>query len=233
MNTNMQPARRLKQGAAILAASDVADIRLVQKRFSAFAEAQRTYAKAQRAVEAIEAALRANQSKLDACDAQQDAAVEQVVRALIAAGRPRQNPFAAFAVPTASTIQQLPYADEAEAIHKLAGGVQQDPTLGTAVRRAAQLADDAAKQMDKELVLVNKLRARLRSARQTRDAAQTTWKLTLAALKRGARAAADDGAADLYLQLFGSESRIKKKTAPPTPATAPTPVTEAQAQHTQ
>jgi hypothetical protein len=233
MNTKTTATRRLKKGVAILAASEVVNVRLVQKRLGAFAEAQRTYAKAQRAVEAAEAALRANLGKLDACDVQQDEAVEQLVLALINDGQPRTSPFAAFAMPAPSTIRQLPCAEEAQAIHKLAGAVQQDHAIGAAARRAAQEADDAAKKMDKALVLIEKLRASVRSAQQTRSGAGKTWSLALAALKRGARAAADDGAADLYMKLFGTESRPKKKPASPTPAPTPAPVTEPQAEHTQ
>jgi hypothetical protein len=233
MKTKMTSARRLKTGAAILAAADGVNVRMVQKRLDAFTEAQRTYAKSQRAVEAAEAALRANQGKLDACDVQQDEAVEQLVRALITDGRPRSSPCAAFAMPAPSTIRQLPFADEAQAIHKLAGAVQQDHTISKAAQRAAQAADEAARKMDKALVLIDKLRASVRSARQTRSGAGKTWGLTLAALKRGARAAADDGAPDLYTKLFGLPSRPKKKPASPTPAPTPAPATEPQAEHTQ
>jgi hypothetical protein len=235
MNTKTTATRRLKRGVAILAASEVVNVRLVQKRLGAFAEAQRTYTKAERAVEAAEAALRANQGRLDACDVQQDEAVEQLVLALINDGQPRTSPFAAFAMPAPSAIRQLPFADEAQAIHKLASAVQQDHAIGAAARRAAQEADDMAKKMDKALVLIDKLRASVRSARHTRSGAGKTWILALAALKRGARAAADDGAPDLYMKLFGLASRPKKKTASPTPDPAPTPapVNEAQAEHTQ
>lgn len=235
MNMKTTATRRLKKGAAILAASEVVSVRLVQKRLGAFAEAQRTYAKAQRAVEAAEAALRANQGTLDACNVQQDAAVEALVRALITDGRPRTSPFAAYAMPAPSAIRQLPFADEAQAIHKLAGAMQQDHTLSKAAQRAAQAAEEAARKMDKAVVLIDTLRAGVRSARQTRSGAAKTWSLALAALRRGARAAADDGAPDLYPKLFGPAIRAKKKTAAPMPDPAPTPapVNEAQAEHTQ
>jgi hypothetical protein len=231
MNTKMYPARRLKKGAAILAAAEVVDVRLIKRRFDAFAEAHRTYAKAQRAVEAAEAELRALQANLDKRDSQQDTAVEELARALVTDGQPRINPFAAFAMPAPSAIRQMPLADEAKAIHTLVGAVQQDQTISKAARRAAQAADDAAQKMEKELVPMDKLQASVRSARETRDTAGKTWDLALAALKRGARAAADDGAPELYVKLLGRTSRPKKKTASPAPT--PAPVNEVQPDHPQ
>ena len=173
--SGLHPAGRVRKGAAILAAAEVVNSRLIRKRVDAFADAHRTYTKAQRAVQAAEAELRASQAKLDARDREQDEAVEWLARALINEGWPRANPFAAYAMPASSAIRQLPLADEAKAIHALVIAVLQDQTVSTAVRRAAQAADAAAHKMEKELVPLDKLHASLRSARETRDAVGKTW----------------------------------------------------------
>jgi len=214
---NPHSALRLRQATAILAAAEVANVRLIQKRVDAFADAQRAYAKAQRALDAAEAELRAGRARAAARDAQQGEALEALARALVAAGQPRLNPFAAFNMPAPSSLRQLPFNDQVQAIHKLAAAVQLDRTTHPAVRRAAQAVEDAAQKTEKELAPTVRLIAAVRSARTTRDGMGKTWDVALAALKRGARAAADDGAADLYTRLFGRESRPKKK---PTPATA-------------
>jgi hypothetical protein len=64
-----------------------------------------------------------------------------------------------------------------------------------------------------------------------RDAATPEWEASFAALKRGARAAADDGAPHLYKALFDEPARpprakkakvAQRPPAPPPPNGAPT-----------
>jgi hypothetical protein len=75
------------------------------------------------------------------------------------------------------------------------------------------------------LAPVAQLQDTVRDARRTRDAVAQGWESALAALKRGARAAADEGAPDLYPTLFPPVIRavMKSKTpeeqAPPVRAT--------------
>jgi DNA-binding NtrC family response regulator len=163
---------------------------LVKARLDAFANAHCTYTAAQRAVETAEAQLRAAQGKATQRDAEQDEAVEELARALVADGQPRKNPFAAFGVAAPSTVKQLTFAEEAKAIHKLAAAVQADPAVSKATRRVAQAAEETARTMETELVPMDKLQASLRTAREVREATGKTWDTALAALKRGARAAA-------------------------------------------
>lgn len=229
--SSLHPAGRLRTGAAILAAAEVVNTRLIRKRVEAFAEAHQTYAKAQRAVQAAEAELRACQERLAARDREQDEAVEWLARALINEGWPRANPFGPYAMPASSAIRKLPVAEEAKTIHALTEAVQRDHTTSTAVRRAAQAADEAADKTEKELAPWDKLNAGVRSTRETRDAVGRTWDLALAALKRATRAAADDGAAQLYVKLFGRMIRPKKKAA--APGQTPAPANAAQPEHTQ
>jgi hypothetical protein len=89
---NLSPGTRLETGAAIiLAAAEANSTRLVTPRLAAFVTAQRRYAAAQRKVDGADTRLRAGQARLAACDAEQDAAVEALARALVAEGQPRVN----------------------------------------------------------------------------------------------------------------------------------------------
>ena len=61
-------------------------------------------------------------------------------------------------------------------------------------------------------------------SRQAREALVQTWVKTLATLKRGARAAIDDGEPYLYTTLFGEAARNggrNSKHAPDNPPLAP------------
>ena len=90
--TGLHPAGRLETGAAILAAAEVVDATLVKTRLDAFASAHRTYREAQNAVDAAETQLRGVQAKLTERDTEQDDAVEELARALVADDQPRTNP---------------------------------------------------------------------------------------------------------------------------------------------
>ncbi len=68
---------------------------------------------------------------------------------------------------------------------------------------------------------MDKLQASVRDARRTRDAVAQGWESALAALKRGARAAADDGAPQLYATLFAPAGRSASKSSKPAPVAPP------------
>ena len=74
---------------------------------------------------------------------------------------------------------------------------------------------------------MEKLQTAVRDARHTREAVAQTWANALAGLKRGARAAVDEGAPLLYATLFDRPHRPNGKSAksapPPTPEPAPQP----------
>ena len=166
--TGLYPTGRLETGAAILAAAEVVDVTLVKARLDAFAGAHHTYTEAQSAVEAAETQLRAEQAKLIERDAEQDEAVEELARALVADGQPRSNPFAAFGAAAPSIVRQMNFGDEAKAIHTLTTAVQGNPAVSKATRRAAQAAEEAANTMEAELVPMDKLQAS--AAHRTRGA---------------------------------------------------------------
>ena len=220
LRTGLYPAGRLHNGAAILSAAQRVDVTLVQKRRDAFAKAHHAYAEAHAAVEAAEAQVRGWHPLLAQRDAEQDAAVETLARALVNEGQPRTNPFEAFGVPAPSAVKKLNFGEKAKAIHTLASTVQADPTVSDTTKRAAQAADEAARHMEAELVPFDQLQSSLLTARDTREAAGKAWDNALNVLKRGARAADDDGAPGLYAALFGRLQRPNGKRAKP----APTPL---------
>jgi len=223
--TKFSPGSRRATGVAILAAARAVDTRLIKGRLAAFEKVQRDYIAAQSDVENEDARLRAAQTRVGECDAAQDEAVESLARALVADGQPRANPFASFGTPAPSSLGKLPPADEAKAIHRLVATVQRNKTISKATLQAAQAADKAAKAVEQALLPLDKLQTALKTARHTRDAIGQSWESALAALKRGARSAADDGAPQLYATLFQTlaqpNSKSKKPAPQPEPKSAP------------
>ncbi len=235
LQVGTRAATQLNAGVSILAAARTVDPRLITARLAAFERAQRTYGAADDKVHVAETQLRAAQARLGELDVDQDEAVDTVARVLIADGRPRTNPFAGFAPLAPGQLMKLPIADEAQAIHQLVAAVQRGKGLSKPTLQAAQAAEKAAQAVEQGLVQIEKLQGVVREARHTRDAVAQTWATALAALKRGARAAADDGAPNLYASLFDrpnrptgkSNGKPNGKAAMPTPP--PTPVASAPA----
>jgi hypothetical protein len=225
MKIGKGPGVRLGAGASILAAAKAIDTRLVKARLAAFERAHGAYGAAQRKVDAAEGQLSAAQSRLSERDAVQDEAVETLARALVADGQPRVNPFATFGAAAPTAIMRLPIMEETKAIHALVAAVQRNKKLSKPTLQAAQALDKAVHAVEQALQPLDALDAAVRAARHTRDAIGQTWDTALAALKRGARAAADDGAPQLYATLFDRPSRPVAKNGkpapPPTAAAAP------------
>ena len=205
---------RLQIGAGVLSAARAIDTRLVKGRLGRFERAHRAYVAAQRKVDAAES-RRTAQARLAECDAVQDEAVETLARALVADGQPRGNPFEAFGAPAPGTLTRLVFAEEAEAVHALVAAAQRSKGVSKATLQAAQTADKAARVVVQALAPVAKLQDTVRDARRTRDAVAQGWESTLAALKRGARAAADEGAPYLYPTLFPPVIRAITKSKTP------------------
>jgi hypothetical protein len=221
---------RLQMGAAILAAAKAVDTRLVKARLTAFETAHRNYAAAQEKVDAVEAQLRTAQAKLGQCEVVQAETIEALARSLIFDGEPRRNPFEHFGAAAPSKLVSLQPADKAKGVHQLVEAVQRKKNGNKATAQAAQAAEKAAAAIEQALAPVEKLQAAVRDARHTRDAVAQSWESTLAALKRGARAAADDGAPQLYATLIGrtngrtnhrNNKNGKPASAEVTPATPP------------
>jgi hypothetical protein len=214
---------QLGAGASILAAARTVDTRLIKARLAAFEHTHRTFSSTHDKVHAAEAHLSAAQTQLGELDADQDEAVDALARALIVDGQPRQNPFAAFGPLAPGKLMALPVFEEAKAIHQLVAAVQRAKGLSKPTLQATQATEKAARAVEQALVQIEKLEQAVREARLTRDAVSLTWAVALAALKRGARAAADDGAPNLYATLFDRPSRSNGKSSKPTPAPTPAP----------
>ena len=230
LQVGTRAASQLNAGVSILAAARTVYTRLIKARLAGFERAQRAYGAADDRVRAAEAQLSAAQTRLGELDVDQDEAVDAVARALIVDGRARTNPFTGFAPLAPGQLMKLPIADEVQAIHQLVAAVERAKGLGKPTLQAAQAAEKAAQAVEQGLAQIDKLQGIVREARHTRDAVAQTWATALAALKRGARAAADDGAPTLYASLFDRPARPNgkpngrsngKSHKPPVPAPSP------------
>ncbi len=211
----VSPAMRLDMGAAILMAAQVNTIQSIKRRLDTFAAAHRRYVSVQSKVDAIDTQVRVAQARVAANDAAQEAAIEALARALVFGGQPRRNPFAAFGADCPFALKKLAPADAASALHRLVAAVERQRPTVAATADAAQAAEKAARAVDAALQTVDELQQLARRARQRRDAVGDTWDESLAALKRGARAAVDDGAPGLYAALFGRFTRPTRKKPQP------------------
>jgi len=206
-----------------LTAAKSVNTRPVQARLEAFERAQRAYAAAQGKVDAAEAVLHAAQAKVVQRDAEQDEAVDGLARALITDGQSRVKPFAGCGGPTPAALMHLPAAEKAEQIHALVTALQRNAGLSKAAQQACEAADKAARAAEKALARIEAQQAALSQTRQARDALVQTWERTLAALKRGARAAIDDGEPYLYTTLFGQTARNGSRNGKHAPDNPPPP----------
>jgi hypothetical protein len=229
INVGSTVSSQLNAGASILAAARTIDTRLVKARLAAFERAQRTYSAAHDKVSAAEAALDAVTARLGELDADQDDAVDALARALIAEGQPRSNPFHDFSPLAPGKLMAQRNGDGAKAVHQLVTAVQRAKGITKPTLQAAQAAERAARALEQHLVQMEKVQETVREARHTRDAVAQGWVTELAAFKRGARAAADDGAPHLYTTLFDRPARTNGKSAKPAPEPPPAPAPSAPA----
>jgi len=151
----------------------------------------------------------------------QDEAVETLARALVGDGHRRRNPFAAFGGPSPSKLSRLPFADEAEAVHHLVTAIQRSTGMMTQrTSYAARAADKAAEAVEQAIVRVKQVEASVYDARRLRDAVGRGWHSAYTALKRGVRAAGDEGAPELDAMLFANHERLTRATRTPPGCTA-------------
>jgi hypothetical protein len=175
----------------------------------------RRYVAVQSKVDAIDTQIRVAQARVAANDATQEAAVEGLARALIFGGQDRRNPFAAFGADSPFALKKLAPGNTAKALHQLVAAVERQRPTTAATSDASQAAEKAARAVEAALGTLDELQQVSRRARQQRDAIGDTWDNGLAALKRGARAAVDDGAPGLYAALFGRFTRPTRKKPQP------------------
>lgn len=224
----MGPGTVEQIGVAVLAAAKTVDTRLVKRRLTTFAGTHRDYMDAQRQVERVQGQLQAARVHLARRVAAQAVAVDGLARALVADRHPRANPFKALDTAAPAALMRLAQAQKVRAIRSLVATVQCCTGLSATTLQAARVADKAARAVEAALASLDTRQNALRKTRRRRDSIGATWKIALAALKRGARAAADDGAPRLHPTLFGrlgtgARKRRKSKSAPTAPTTTTAP----------
>jgi hypothetical protein len=223
INIGTTVTSQLDAGASILAAARTVDTRLIKSRLTAFEHAQRTVSAAHEKVVAAEKYLNTARTRLGELDVDQGEALDLLAGTLIVDGQPRTKPFAAFGTPSPGALMKLRAAEKVNAVRHLVGAVQRAKGVSKPTLQALQAARKAAAAIEQELTSMDKLHGAVRDARHTCDAAVQTWLTAVAALKRGARAAADEGAATLYATLFDRPGRPNSKSAKPAPVPEPAP----------
>lgn len=218
----MGPKAYAEMGAAVLAAAETADTRLIERRLAAFVRAHRAYLAAQRQVQAVEAQERVGRLRLATRITAHGVAIDGLVRALVGDGASRINPFAALHRAPPSAIKRWSAAEQVQAIRELAGTVKRRARLSAGTRQAVLNAESAARAVDAALKSLRRVRNALDDTRRARDQIGATWKSALAALKRGARAAADDGAPHLHATLFRTVRAKRRRKRRPRPSGAST-----------
>jgi hypothetical protein len=171
----------------------------------------------------VERQLAAAQQRVSECGAAQGEAVELLARALVSDGQPRGNPFAGFGAPTPYAITRLPVAEGVQALGALLAAVQRNKTVSKATGQTTRDVEKLMRATEQAHAPIDKLTAALHEARRARDAVGANWEAALAALKRGTRSAADDGAPQLYSVLFERATRPSHKNGKGAPQAAPSP----------
>jgi hypothetical protein len=211
---------QIKLGAAILAAARTADTQLIKDRLAVFEQAQQRYADAHAKVQQIEAELAKVQAQFRT---DQHAVVDALARALVADGQPLRNPFASFGAARMGLLMHMPPADAAKALPELLAAIRRSKVVGKLTLQAVQNGEKVTSGMEQAVAHLEKLGTAVRDARSSRDAVTPTWEAALGALRRGARAAADEGAPTLYATLFDRPARSNAKNHKAAPAPVPTP----------
>jgi hypothetical protein len=207
-------------GDALLDATANIDTSSIKSRLDAFKKVHEKYRAAQKKVQVAEAPLDARRALNGELDAAQDDAVEALVDALVKDGFPRFNPLKGFSTYAPSKLAELGYADEAEEIHKVVKKVLAKKGVSKGTVTAAKAADAAATALEAGLQKVAPLQRAYASVLTQRDALVPAWEAAFAKLKRGARFADEEGASGLFVALFGTTAKPKKK-AKPAPVAAP------------
>jgi hypothetical protein len=201
------PGPRIEAGDHVLeAAASLGDAQTkpVAARLAAFAKQHAGYAKADGVVKKADEALRKAQEKVADADVTQDTTVEGMATALAGEGFPRLNPFKPLGFEAPNAIKSQGYETEAHTVQKLAVKVKAHKPALPLSSKAADAAAKAAKAVEAALKPIAKLTKARTAAMSRRDALEQPWETAFAALKRGARAAEDDGARGLFEALFGT-----------------------------
>lgn len=220
------PGTRIEAGNAVLGAGTAVDTTPIANRWATFTKTHAAYVAANDSVQKAADALRLQQQKVAEADVDQDAAIDLLANALPADGLSRQNPFKSFGAPAPAVLKGMGYAKEAEQVLRLEKAVLKEKTLSQRSVDAARGAGDAARKVLTTLKPIAKFEKARTQAMAKRDAMEQAWETAFAALKRGAKAAEDDGHHGLFAALFERPVTAKKgarakRTKPSEPA-APT-----------
>lgn len=210
--TGSAPGSRVVMGNTVLDAAKAIDTSAVKARLTAFARAHREYLILEAKVRKAEEVLRAQQVKLGEADARQDEATEALAEVLIKEGMPRTNPFKPLGFPAPAVIVKMDSTEEAQVLLKLAKRAAAPRETPRVVVSAARAAARAAQSVLKAAAPLGRLTEAHRIALGHRDALAQRWEKTFAALKQDARAATEEGAAEIYDALFGALSPRRSST---------------------
>jgi hypothetical protein len=217
------PGERLQLGAAILANARVVDTAPVKRRLQGFATAHRNYVAIQNKIQAVDADLHGAMAKAARRGKELDAAVEALALALAIDGHPRAKPFAALGGAAPSDVRQVANQEKPQTVHRLAEAALSSRAAGRTTCEAARAADQAADKLQAAQAAIGPLKATLGELRRQRQTLGQPWNRALAALRREARSAEDDGAVGLYRALFGSGTAATRQNDKPAPTPAPQP----------
>jgi hypothetical protein len=206
------PGSRVAMGNSVLDAAKAIDTNAVKARLATFARTHREYLIVEAKVRKAEEALRAQQAKLGDADARQDDATEALAETLIKEGLPRTNPFKPLGFQAPAVIVKMDSTAEAQVLLKLAKRAAAPRDTPRVVVSAARAAARAAQSVLKAAAPLGRLMEAHRIALGHRDALAQRWEKTFAALKQSARAAADEGEAEIYDALFGPLSPRRAST---------------------
>jgi hypothetical protein len=211
LQSKKNPASRKDVGDLVIANGKTTDVAPVKKRFAAFAKTHAAFVAADGKVEAATKAVHATEAKVGELDVAQDEAVDALASALAGEGGSRTRPFAPFKLGTPSDIRDMGDVEEAKTIHTLATRVRKKKP-GKAVLAACAAAEKAASAVQAAAAPIATQKKARHAAIVARDAIGIPWEKAFGALKRGARAAEDEGAAGLFDALFGAAApRASKK----------------------
>lgn len=212
LQSGHSPGNRIEAGQQLVERAKAVKPTAVKPRFTAFASIHKLYAAAHAKVGKADRALQKQQAKLAEADVLQDEAVARLAAKLPADGLPRTQPFKPFGFTRPSALQQREATAEAKLLQKLAAAVLKHKGASAATKAAANAALKAAAGVLGASAPIAKLTSARTSAMHARDALEQAWETAFAALKRGAKAAEDDGAKGLFAALFDAKPKAKRAT---------------------
>jgi hypothetical protein len=186
----------------VLDAAETVDTTAVKKRLATFKASHASYAAAETAVRGAEEKLRKAEAVVGERDVDQDDAVDGLANALIQDGEPRTNAFKSFGFAAPGAVKTMAYAEEAKTIGRLVVAVRKRKGLSKETLATVTTVESAAREVEKAIQAVEPFQKAHASAIARREALAHPWEKAFAALKRGARAAEDEGAVGLFAVLF-------------------------------